>query len=104
MPSRGQRDFGVSEWDGWPSSADSVPVAIRFPTDSAVRPSHVGAGILVGFAAGAVYGLVRATRSQDACAHKDCGPVQLELIADPLAYGAIGGAAGGLPMLWWRWR
>jgi hypothetical protein len=70
-----------------------------------VRPSHVGAGIVVGLVAGAAYGALLAKRDHDACARDvHCDGPDLQPIVDPLFYGAIGGAVGGLTMLWWRWR
>jgi hypothetical protein len=94
-----------------PAPGDSVS-APRFsqtlatlarPRDSvSSTSSRVLTGILVGGVAGAIGGYAFARREVNHCSPRECGGgPALEVVVDPIMFGAVGAAVGGF--VGWLW-
>jgi hypothetical protein len=83
--------------------APQAPSPPPIQVDSARRDSHVAAGVLIGFAAGAALGEYRAHHDAGCAGHSDCeaayGPIPY-----PIAFGVAGGVVGGIVAWLWSQR
>jgi hypothetical protein len=74
----------------------------RIPDGVSSTGSRVLTGILVGGVAGAIGGYAVARHEVNHCSPRDCGGgPALDVVVDPIVFGAVGAAVGGL--VGWLW-